>query len=71
MLKMIPATPGDENPAWIDLYQPDPGEIAQVEARYGVKVPDLAALREIESSSRLRAEGHTPDHERADDRGYG
>jgi magnesium transporter len=59
MLKMIPATPGDDNPAWIDLYQPDPGEIAQVEARYGVKVPDLAALREIESSSRLRAEGQT------------
>lgn len=59
MLKMIPATPGDDNPVWIDLYQPDEGEIAQVETRYGVKVPDLAALREIESSSRLRAQGQT------------
>lgn len=59
MLTMIPATPGDDNPVWIDLYQPDEGEIAQVEVRYGIKVPDLAALREIESSSRLRAEGNT------------
>jgi magnesium transporter len=59
---MIPAMSGDDtapqaSTVWIDLFQPDEGEIAQVESRYGVKVPDLAALAEIESSSRLRADG--------------
>jgi magnesium transporter len=59
MMRSIPATPGKSGSVWIDLLDPDEGEIRQVEEAYGIKVPDLMALREIESSSRLRAEGST------------
>jgi magnesium transporter len=44
---------------WADLCEPDEAEIAEVERRFGVKVPDRADLSEIELSSRLRTrEGH-------------
>jgi magnesium transporter len=40
---------------WIDLLQPEAGEIALVERATGLKVPTLEELSEIETSSRLRA----------------
>ncbi len=40
---------------WIDLLQPDAGEIKFVEKATGLKVPTLEELSEIETSSRLRA----------------
>lgn len=39
---------------WIDLCEPDEAECREVEERYGITVPTLEALQEIESSSRLR-----------------
>jgi magnesium transporter len=44
-------------PFWIDLFDPTPDEIARVAAEPGIKVPSRAALQEVETSSRLRAEG--------------
>src|SRR6266851_4427411 len=40
---------------WIDLLQPDAGEITLVERATGLKMPTLEELSEIETSSRLRA----------------
>lgn len=53
------SVPGGKRAAtyWIDLLQPTPGEIAQVEAEFDVKVPSRGQLDEIESSSRMRSEG--------------
>jgi magnesium transporter len=42
---------------WIDLLQPSAGEIAFVERTTKLRLPTLDELSEIESSSRLRAEG--------------
>jgi magnesium transporter len=42
---------------WVDLLNPTPAEIAQVAAEYGFEIPSRESLQEIESSSRLRAEG--------------
>lgn len=39
---------------WIDLCEPDEGECREIHDRYGIRVPTLEALQEIESSSRLR-----------------
>jgi len=44
-------------PAWIDLLNPSADEIARVAADTGIRVPAREALQEIETSSRLRAEG--------------
>ncbi|MGE3624079.1 MAG: magnesium/cobalt transporter CorA [Bdellovibrionales bacterium] len=44
-------------PVWIDLLQPDEAEIAQVERDYGIDLPTLEHMREIETSSRLYEEG--------------
>jgi magnesium transporter len=41
---------------WLDLLQPSEGEIAFVERATRLRVPTLAELSEIESSSRLRSE---------------
>ncbi len=41
---------------WIDLLDPSEAERAQVEKASSLRVPSRAALSEIESSSRLRAE---------------
>ncbi|HUI22234.1 MAG TPA: magnesium transporter CorA family protein [Methylocella sp.] len=42
---------------WIDAVRPDAQEIAFLERALGIEVPTLAALSEIETSSRLRTEG--------------
>ncbi len=42
---------------WVALCAPGDEERRAIAARFGVEVPDLAALREIESSSRLRRQG--------------
>lgn len=42
--------------AWLDLMQPSESEAAFVEQATRLRVPSLAELSEIESSSRLRAE---------------
>jgi magnesium transporter len=47
----------DAAPFWIDLLDPTPQETARVAAQFGVQVPSRAALQEIETSSRTRAEG--------------
>src|SRR5271165_4205239 len=44
-------------PIWVDLLNPTPDEIARVAAESGIQVPSRESLQEIETSSRLRAEG--------------
>jgi len=44
-------------PFWIDLFNPTSDEIAQVAAETGIQVPSRHSLQEIETSSRLRADG--------------
>ena len=60
MLTLYPApgAPGTVvKPVWIDLLQPTPEERDRIASEYGLRVPSQESLREIESSSRLRAEG--------------
>jgi magnesium transporter len=53
-----PGAPGTVvRPVWIDLLQPTPDERERIASEYGLRVPSREALREIESSSRMRAEG--------------
>ena len=53
-----PAAPGTVvKPVWIDLLQPTPEERDRIASEYGLRVPPREALQEIESSSRLRADG--------------
>ena len=52
-----PADAPDAAPVWIDLFEPTPEEIARMAADFGIVVPSRASLEEIETSSRLRAEG--------------
>src|SRR4051812_31539880 len=40
---------------WVDLVDPTPEEIAQVESAFGISLPTRESLIEIEASSRLRA----------------
>ncbi|WP_260928066.1 magnesium transporter CorA family protein [Novosphingobium sp. 9] len=54
---LLPGT--DFGGLWIDLCEPDDAEVRRVEARYGITIPALSALREIESSSRLHSDGET------------
>jgi magnesium transporter len=42
---------------WVDLLNPTSEEIARVAAEFGIQVPPRESLQEIETSSRLRAEG--------------
>jgi magnesium transporter len=44
-------------PFWIDLFNPTLEEIARVAAESGIQVPSRESLQEIETSSRLRADG--------------
>ncbi len=44
-------------PFWSDLFDPSPEETARVALQSGVRVPSRDSLQEIESSSRLRADG--------------
>jgi magnesium transporter len=45
------------SPIWIDLFDPSPDEVARVAAETGIQVPSRDSLQEIETSSRLRADG--------------
>jgi magnesium transporter len=44
-------------PVWIDLLQPTPEERERIATEYGLRIPSREALEEIESSSRLQADG--------------
>ena len=44
---------------WIDAFDPTAEEVAALERALGMRVPNLADLEEIESSSRLSTEGQT------------
>ena len=44
-------------PFWVDLFNPTADEMGQVTAQFGIQVPSRESLQEIETSSRLRAEG--------------
>jgi magnesium transporter len=61
MLKVYlsePEAPGvAAKPFWIDLLQPTDDECKRVETDHGLRIPTREQLEEIESSSRLRAEG--------------
>jgi magnesium transporter len=48
---------GSAKPIWLDLLDPTSDEIARVAAETGIEVPSRESLQEIETSSRLRAEG--------------
>jgi magnesium transporter len=47
----------DAKSFWIDLLNPTPEETARVAQNCGIQVPSRESLQEIESSSRVRAEG--------------
>jgi magnesium transporter len=59
MLNTFKTTPDDAGaqPVWIDLLNATPDETATVAAQYGVQVPSRESLQEVETSSRLRADG--------------
>jgi magnesium transporter len=44
-------------PLWLDLFEPDEAEEAQVEALAGIDIPTPEEMREIETTSRLYSEG--------------
>jgi magnesium transporter len=44
-------------PIWADLVNPTPDEAAKVAAEYRIHVPSRESLQEVETSSRVRAEG--------------
>jgi magnesium transporter len=53
-----PEAPGvAAKPFWIDLLQPTDEERTSVATEHGLRIPTREQLEEIESSSRLRAEG--------------
>ncbi|WP_395397270.1 magnesium transporter CorA family protein [Novosphingobium sp. BL-8A] len=58
MLRSFPRGETEASAAWIDLMSPDEDEKSRVEKRYGIHIPDLETLREIETSSRLRVNGN-------------
>jgi magnesium transporter len=57
MRRSIPHVDAGAPDVWIDLISPTEAEIEQVQHELGITVPNLAALREIETTSRLRADG--------------
>lgn len=57
MLRSVPESCTQNANIWIDLFKPDDEDIRFVEERWGLKVPDLATLSEIEATSRLRVDG--------------
>lgn len=57
-LEPIPPGAALEDAAWIDLYRPDPAEIAAAQA-LGVEIPTLEDMEEIEISNRLYREDGT------------
>jgi magnesium transporter len=54
---MLTAHTANGKAFWIDLLNPTADEIARVAADYGIEVPSRESLQEIETSSRLRADG--------------
>lgn len=46
----------DPRLVWLDMHDPDDAQDAAVEARFGIEVPSLAEMLEIEPSSRLYEE---------------
>lgn len=56
---IAPAATGSQSAKsfWIDLFNPTVEESAKVAAECGIHVPSRESLQEIETSSRLRAEG--------------
>jgi magnesium transporter len=46
-----------ERSIWVDLVNPTPDEAARVATEYRVHVPSRESLQEVETSSRVRAEG--------------
>ena len=46
-----------DRPTWVDLVNPTQDEAATVAAEYRVHVPSRESLQEVETSSRVRAEG--------------
>jgi len=60
MLQYLPLNAGgvlDAKCDWVDLIDPTDDEIERVRKIFGIRVPDLEEIREIEASSRLRVEG--------------
>jgi magnesium transporter len=57
MLNICPNAHG--HPVWIDLFDPTPEEISRVERERHLRLPARQHLEEIETSSRLSAEGET------------
>ena len=66
MLTAYPIAPGPTDlklaadfggKTWVDLFEPTPEEAAAVGQAYGVSVPTLAEVSEIEATSRLRFDG--------------
>jgi magnesium transporter len=51
--------PASGTPVWIDLHNPTPQDIDAAHIDCGLHIPTREALDEIESSSRMRAEGET------------
>jgi magnesium transporter len=56
-LRNTPLQKLPEEVIWIDLLNPTDDEKAFVESRAGIRIPSIEALSEIESSSRLIADG--------------
>jgi magnesium transporter len=56
---MLTAYPNNGRAAWVDLLDPSDAEVMKACSDYSVAVPARRQLEEIESSSRLRAEGDT------------
>jgi len=59
VLKLIGKDGGEtdiDKAIWADLCEPEESEIAEVERRFGVRLPTREALSEIEVSSRLRSD---------------
>src|SRR5580704_9287651 len=54
---MLTAHTANGKAFWIDLLNPTSDEIMQVAAEYRIEVPSRESLQEIETSSRLRADG--------------
>jgi magnesium transporter len=54
---MLTAHTANGKAFWIDLLNPTSEEITQVAAEYRIEVPPRESLQEIETSSRLRADG--------------
>ena len=46
-----------DRPRWVDLVNPTSDESARVAAQYKIHVPSRESLQEVETSSRVRAEG--------------